>query len=73
MPATKGGASKSSTKKKAAAKKKVVKAPPAAAPAKPSTTEGGGTGPRSGKDFGLTVRIEINLPSDGDQETYGRR
>ena len=24
------------------------------------------------KDFGLTVRIEINLPSDGDQETYDR-
>jgi len=22
------------------------------------------------KDFGLTVRIEINLPADGDQETY---
>jgi hypothetical protein len=24
------------------------------------------------KDIGLTVRIEINLPSDGDQETYDR-
>ena len=24
------------------------------------------------KDFGLSVRIEINLPSDGDQETYDR-
>lgn len=23
-------------------------------------------------DFGLTVRIEINLPADGDQETYDR-
>lgn len=24
------------------------------------------------RDFGLTVRIEINLPADGDQETYDR-
>ncbi len=24
------------------------------------------------RDFGLTVRIEINLPTDGDQETYDR-
>lgn len=24
------------------------------------------------KNFGLTVRIEINLPADGDQETYDR-
>lgn len=24
------------------------------------------------KDFGLTVRIEINLPADGDQATYDR-
>jgi len=23
-------------------------------------------------NFGLTVRIEINLPADGDQETYDR-
>jgi hypothetical protein len=23
-------------------------------------------------NFGLTVRVEINLPSDGDQETYDR-
>lgn len=24
------------------------------------------------RDFGLTVRIEINLPAEGDQETYDR-
>jgi len=24
------------------------------------------------RDLGLTVRIEINLPSEGDQETYDR-
>jgi len=27
---------------------------------------------REPKPFGLTVRIEINLPADGDQETYDR-
>lgn len=26
----------------------------------------------SGRDLGLTVRIEINLPADGNQETYDR-
>jgi len=25
-----------------------------------------------GRDVGLTVRIEVNLPADGDQETYDR-
>lgn len=24
------------------------------------------------RDVGLTVRVEINLPADGDQETYDR-
>lgn len=24
------------------------------------------------RDFGLSVRIEINLPADGSQETYDR-
>ena len=27
---------------------------------------------KKNRDFGLTVRIEINLPADGDQETYDR-
>jgi hypothetical protein len=27
---------------------------------------------KPGKEFGLTVRIEINLPAEGDQETYDR-
>ena len=27
---------------------------------------------KKGNDFGLTVRIEINLPASGDQETYDR-
>ena len=40
-------------------------------PAKSTPPEG--TGTRSGqKDLGLTVRIEINLPAAGDQETYDR-
>lgn len=34
-------------------------------------TVAGGIGPRE-RDIGLTVRIEINLPADGDQETYDR-
>ncbi len=31
-------------------------------------------GPQSsrGRDFGLTVRIEVNLPASGDKETYDR-
>ncbi len=28
--------------------------------------------PKRRKDLGLTVRVEINLPADGDQETYDR-
>jgi hypothetical protein len=29
-----------------------------------------GSGKAAGKDFGLSVRIEINLPADGTKETY---
>jgi hypothetical protein len=36
----------------------------------PNANSGGG-GTR-GRDVGLTVRIEINLPADGNQETYDR-
>ena len=36
------------------------------------TTPGGsGSGAQQG-DFGLTVRIEVNLPAQGDQETYDK-
>lgn len=38
-------------------------------PHPPASAVGGIT---QGKDFGLTVRIEINLPAQGDQETYDR-
>ncbi len=27
---------------------------------------------KGNRDFGLTVRIEINLPADADQETYDK-
>ncbi len=37
--------------------------------AKQPETEGG---LKNGRDIGLTVRIEINLPAQGDQETYDR-
>ncbi|MBS1910621.1 MAG: DUF5343 domain-containing protein [Bacteroidetes bacterium] len=52
---------------KAVSKKSVATVPSAAAstpqPGKSEHTSGG---------VGLTVRIEINLPADGDQETYDR-
>jgi hypothetical protein len=32
----------------------------------------GGPGGHQQRDFGLTVRIEVNLPPAGDQETYDR-
>jgi hypothetical protein len=28
--------------------------------------------PKASRDVGLTVRIEVNLPASGDQETYDR-
>ena len=38
------------------------------------TSTGSSSDPQgsSGNNVGLTVRIEVNLPSDGDQETYDR-
>lgn len=41
-------------------------APPPAAAAQPPAANG------NGRDFGLTVRIEVNLPPAGDQEIYDR-
>jgi hypothetical protein len=52
------------------AKAKDSKAPKAAKPAKDvghAQIQNGGT-----RDVGLTVRIEVNLPAAGDQETYDR-
>lgn len=47
----------------------------AAAVAKAPASTGGTGAIKSGKEssvVGLTVRIEVNLPADGDQETYDR-
>jgi hypothetical protein len=39
----------------------------------PATSNGNGSGSGVDRgDVGLTVRIEINLPASGDQETYDR-
>ena len=35
-------------------------------------TSNGSEGPKPPRDFGLTVRIEVNLPPQGDQETYDK-
>lgn len=74
-----GGAAKSTpakasqpkaTKKTSPQTKQTPSAPaiptPPANPAPAATINGNGT------DVGLTVRIEINLPAAGDQETYDR-
>jgi hypothetical protein len=45
---------------------KVVVAPPAADKPKPPVVDGGG----GRRDVAMTVRIEINLPANGSQETY---
>jgi len=65
VPAPKKSSPKATTKD-ASAK---VSAKPKKAPKSKDTATGmsGAT-----KDFGLTVRVEINLPADGTQETYDR-
>ena len=52
--------------------KKPVKAKPKTQSDSPSQSEG--SKPLTGKpgDFGLTVRIEVNLPPGGDQDTYDK-
>ena len=51
-------------------KSKKQVSPEVASSVSEQTAETHGVG--SERNFGLTVRIEINLPSDGDQETYDR-
>lgn len=53
------------TKKKATSKSEVSPLTPEVQAIKPLPTP-------SGADFGLTVRIEINLPADADQDNYDR-
>jgi hypothetical protein len=40
-------------------------------PSATETANGLGEGQPS-RDFGLTVRVEVNLPAGGDQETYDK-
>ena len=60
---------KASASPKAAKAKVATKAPP---PAQPDSlpSKGSPTKPIEGNGFGLTVRVEINLPADGTKETY---
>lgn len=61
--------------KPAPAKKQPVAPKPTSAPEIPVTQPGNGSNPLAtvgGNGVGLTVRIEINLPAQGDQETYDR-
>ena len=51
--------------KKAPAKKQV-----ATKPANPNLPDGRADNKSQNRDFGLSVRVEINLPSDGSKETY---
>ena len=63
---TKGNAAKPAAK---AAKKAAGKSDGNGSAQKIVTPGGSGNG---GRDVGLTVRIEVNLPAAGDQETYDR-
>jgi hypothetical protein len=63
------GKSASGATKAKAVKKAESKAVPAANAATKTSADTGGGGP-AGKGFGLSVRIEINLPADGSKETY---
>ena len=70
LPGSRTGTPKVSagaTKKKVTAKQKV----PSVMESSPSSGEQAGLRQKA-DSFGLTVRIEINLPADGDQETYDR-
>jgi Family of unknown function (DUF5343) len=61
-----------SPKKQKQAGKAVPKKSIAAVPTVAATTPKSGKGEHTSGVVGLTVRIEINLPADGDQETYDR-
>lgn len=58
---------KKGTKSTGTPQNSVSEAPPARDPAQPTKTDVPG-----GPNFGLTVRVEVNLPADGSQETYDR-
>jgi len=62
--ATSPSSSKGEARKPIARAEKAVAAVTPATPVRPQTSQT--------RDFGLTVRIEINLPASGDKETYDR-
>lgn len=71
VPTPRGQKSKENngTQKKATPKKKPTKDSSVSVNSTP-TSENQGSGNKSNRDFGLSVRIEINLPADGSRETY---
>lgn len=72
LPAIKSGPTKKApTDKKKAAKPKKAEEILSKGPAS-SATGGSEEVGKNSKEFGLTVRIEINLPAAGDQDTYDR-
>ena len=60
------------TKKPSEKKKATQQTRTRIAPSSTTPPGSGGAAKRNESDVGLTVRIEINLPSDGNQETYDR-
>lgn len=70
LPAARSGAAKKTAVTPASAAKKTT--PDKTAPKKHVEKPGGdgGGGGKNGQDVGLTVRIEVNLPSGGDADTY---
>lgn len=61
-----GSSTRAAAKPKPRAPKEKVTAPPSTEPSKRSAA----ASPQP--QMGLTVRIEVNLPADGDQQTYDR-
>lgn len=71
MPEIKGKTNSNSKPSPKKATKKTVKAEEKKSPPAHSTSISS-SGAKSENNVGLTVRIEVNLPADGDQETYDR-
>ena len=72
LPAARTNPQKVATSVEGAAKKK---APSAAKQARPKVNSGGTQSEEPGhasqeREFGLSVKVEVNLPSDGDAATY---
>ena len=74
MPEVKSKNNSKSKTTVVAPKAKAPKAEAQKAPAKNSVSVGAGSSrsPNTESNVGLTVRIEVNLPADGEQETYDR-